>query len=98
MSIFKRKAKEPTLIDQLIDECMNEMLTMTSGSKDYTEALDNLKDLYKLRDLEKSRKKVSPDVLAGIFGNIFMGGMIIGHERAHAITTKAFSLLTKPKI
>lgn len=98
MKFLKKKDKTPSLYDQLIDDCMNEMLHLSSDSDAYSKMLDSLKDLHKLRDTEKSRIRVSPDAVAGIAGNLLGIGMIMSFEKANVITTKALGFVTKPKI
>lgn len=98
MKIFRTKVKEPSLMDQLIDDCQDHLLALTPGTEEYRVVLDNLKELHKLRDSQKSRKQVSPDAIAGIAGNLLGIGMIMGFEKTNVITTKALGMVTKPRI
>lgn len=94
--IFNRK-KELKPLDQLVEDHIQHMLALTAGTDEYSSALDELKELIKLRDLEKSRNRPSPDAILGVTGNLLTTGVIMGYERGHAITSKAFSFIGRNK-
>lgn len=85
-----------TTLDELIAFIQNEMSTMTPTHEDYIARLDQLERLYKLKAQDKP-ERVSRDTLAVIGGNLLGILIIVGHERMHAITSKAFSLINRPK-
>jgi hypothetical protein len=91
----KKKTIEPTPLDEAIDAIFAEMTKVTSGTKEYAAMADQLVKLMKLRNEIQNSKRLSPDTIATIAANLLGIVMIIGHERASIITTKAFGLLAK---
>lgn len=94
--MFTRKPVEKTGLEKAIDDVHRQMETVEADSKEYSEMADNLTKLYKLREHD-ARPRVSPDTLAIVAGNLLGVIMIVGHERAHIITSKAMTFVTKLK-
>ena len=93
MSIFKPPDEDPQL-DAAIAAVYAELAQSTYDSE---EKAKQLKLLSKLYSLKPEKKRVSPDTLAIVLGNIFIALAVIGHERSHVITTKLMSFVTKLK-
>jgi Zn-dependent oligopeptidase len=68
-----------------------------SRLKEYSNMIDNLEKLYKAKDSEKSRK-ISPDTIAIIVGNLLGIGLILGYEKANVITSKAVAFVLKGRV
>lgn len=94
--MFTKKTPEQTGIEKAIDLILEEMLTKSSTDDDYIKMTAQLEKLYKLKEMD-SPKRVSPDTLAVIAGNIAGILLIINYERAHVITSKALGFVMKAK-
>jgi len=89
--------KDKPTIDDLIMEVMQYMSTCHPNSEEYLRLLDQYDRLSKIKAQKKRRFNVSPDVMAGILGNIAVVLIIVGYEHAHVMTSKASAFLkTKP--
>lgn len=93
---------EHTELDVAITRVLAHMADAKCDSEEYAKLLDHLSKLYKMKDTEASLRKdavmsrrVSPDTLAIVAANLVGIVLIIGHERANVIATKALSLVTK---
>lgn len=94
--MFKRN-READPLDELITRVTEEMKTFGPDSEDYEKHLAYLERLNELRVNNKKQFRVDPNTLAGIVGNLFGIGMIIGYERANVMNSKATMFLGKNK-
>lgn len=92
--MFTLKTQQKTGVDLAIDEVLREMQGFTSDTEQYASMVDQLSKLYKLKE-DTSKKRVSPDTLAIVAGNLLGIVVIVGYERAEVVTSKALSLLLK---
>jgi len=81
-------------LEKAINELLNDMTSFTSDSKEYTIMVDQLTKLYSLKVLDRP-KRISPDTLAIVAGNLIGILVIVGHERANIVTSKALSFVLK---
>jgi hypothetical protein len=81
-------------LNETIERVLQELATEDSHTEKYAAMTDQLTKLYAIRNENRSRR-VSPDTLATIAANLFGIGIIIGHERTHIITSKAFGFIRK---
>lgn len=95
--MFNNKPRDKSGLEKAIDRLHEDMQTVEPYSEQYTQMTKNLSELYKLRDHDGRRWPVSPETLAVVAGNLIGIGMIVGHERAHVVTSKALSFITKLK-
>lgn len=95
--MFTRKPKEPTPLDEVIADLHQKLSVMHPITEEYSTIADQLVKLYKLRKETESLNRPSADTLALIGANLLGILIIIGHERAHVITTKALSFLARLK-
>jgi hypothetical protein len=89
--------KKTAPLDYLAQDIRNMHLDMgrhATDSDEYKLLLDRLVTLYSLKE-DNSRSKLSGDVKATIAANLVGIVMLMNHERAHVITTKALSFLPK---
>lgn len=86
--MFTKKVRQETALDKAIDEATR---YLDPNSDDYLQQIEAVERLTKLRD--GSSKWPSPDTLAIVAANILGIIMILEHERAHVITTRAFNLV-----
>lgn len=94
--MFTKKPAEQSPLEKTIDELIQEMAGVNGDSDEYSKMADNLVKLYKLRE-EDSKQRVSPDTIAIVVGNLVGIAMIVGHERANVVTSKALAFLGKMK-
>jgi hypothetical protein len=76
-----------------IDALYVKMSELSPDSNEYSAVVDQLQKLHSLKDNSKSY--VSPDTLAIVAGNLAGILLIVGHERAHVVTSKAVNFLLK---
>lgn len=93
--MFNLRPKEKSGLDEVIDEVLAEYRTMMADSEEAPKLLDQLEQLYKIRNQHKDR--VSKDTLAIVLGNLAGIAIIVGHERVHVITSKALSFILKSR-
>jgi hypothetical protein len=79
-----------------IDALHLEMYTMNRNSSEYADALDLLTRLYALKE-DNSKNRLSKDTLAVVVGNLAGILMIVGHEKAHVVTSKALGFVMKAR-
>lgn len=94
--MFTSKPTDKTELEKTIDTLHAQMAQFPPHSDEYTKITDNLSKLYKLREHD-ARKRVSPDTIALVAGNLAGIAMILGHERAHVVTSKALGFVLKLK-
>lgn len=92
----ENSAEHDALVATII-QLENDMMSMDGGSPEYAKSMSHLKDLRKmLSDEPKSFwSRIDPNTL--IIGGVNLAGifLIIMHERAHVITTKAIGFAGK---
>lgn len=94
--MFTAKPKtEPSELDKAITAAHAVLDATPSYSDQYAQTVDQLTKLYSIRETTKSTNRVSPDTLALVLGNLFGIVLIVGHERANVVTSKAISFVTK---
>lgn len=79
-----------------IDALLASMLDDDKGSKEYLTKVDQLVKLYSLKE-DTSKKRVSPDTLAIVLGNIAGIFVIVAAEKQSVITSKALSFILKAR-
>lgn len=92
--MFDRKPKEKSVLENAILDLHNQMDSVEADSQEYSKMADQLIKLYRLRDHD-GRKRVTPDTLVIAGTNLLGIAMIIHHERAAVIATKALGFVRK---
>lgn len=93
--MFDAKPNEDDKLQDAIDEVYSEMAGSQSDSDEYAKMVDQLSKLYKLR---RNPDRVSLDTLAIVLGNLLGIILIVGHERAHIVTSKAIGFVLKTRL
>jgi len=88
--MFKRNQIEVNL-DNEINNLLELMDKETKYTDDYKTMVDQLSKLYELR----KGNRISADTLATIAANLAGIIVLMNHERAHVIASKAFSFVKK---
>lgn len=81
-------------LEQAIDELLLAMTEITGDSEEYSKMADQLVKLYKLKEID-APKRISPDTLAIVLGNLAGIICIVGYERANIVTSKALGFVLK---
>lgn len=95
--MFTKKTPEPTLIDEAINVIIVEMRNKKATDPEYAVMVSQLERLYKLKEIDSPKKRVSPDTVALIAGNLAGILLILNYERAHVVTSKALGFVMKAK-
>ena len=91
-----KKTPEDFELNEAISRVYTDMEAYSPDSDEYSRLTTQLDRLYSLRK-SNDAKKVSADTKMIVAGNLATVAMIISFEKAHVLTSKAFSLLTKLK-
>ena len=89
--------KAETTLQELIDTAHTQLFSLSIGTPEYKEALDELDRLYKLKNLNKGFA-ISPDALIAVFGNLAGILLILNFERIGVVTTKALGFILKARV
>jgi uncharacterized membrane protein YkvA (DUF1232 family) len=82
-------------LDKEIENLLATMETMDRlRDAEYPKMVELLAKLYALRN-DNTPKRMSPDAKATIAANLAGIILILGHERAHIVTSKALSFVQK---
>lgn len=94
--MFTKKDKR-TNLEKEIDEVLFYMSGLSPESQEYSNIINNLEKLYKAKNEELNRK-IKPDTIAIIAGNLLGILLILGYEKTNIITTKALSFVLKGRV
>lgn len=96
MTIFKRKQKTPSLVEEAIADAHAQLATLTADSPEYAATVKQLQELYKIKDPNAHERTTLKDwipVIASV-GSIVL--IIAYEQRGHSFTSKAASFIRKP--
>jgi hypothetical protein len=89
-----KPSDEKSGLEKEIDVLLLSMRHIDKDSEQYAKMVDQLNVLYKLKEVDIP-KRVSPDTLAIVAGNLLGIILIVGHEKAHVVTSKALNFVLK---
>lgn len=92
----KKISQNDQSLNDAIAHLLSEMAGYDGHTDEYSAMADQLEKLYKIQALKKE-DRVKPDTLALIAGNLAGIVLIVGHERAHVVTSKALAFVSKLK-
>lgn len=93
--MFNSKAKrEKTGLEKAIDSVLAKMEDVEPTDPEYVKMVEQLAKLHKLKEDEKP-SSVSPDTIVVAGANILGVLIIVGHERAHVLTSRAKDFMLK---
>lgn len=87
---------KPDMLEEVTAAALKQLLDSDLGTEEYGRRLDQIVTLYALKKQDASNR-VSKDVIWTVVGNLAGIGMILSYEHARVITSKAFSLILKPR-
>ena len=86
-------------LNKAIDAANLKLATATPGTEEHRAILDEIERLHKLKAPAKEpRKRVSPDAVIGAAASLVGIVLVANAETVGAFTSKAFSIIPKPKI
>lgn len=88
--MFNPFSPEDQALDEAIAEVLTDLKSHTSETDEYAKSVEQLTKLYALRS-----KRVDPNTLLTIAGNLLIGLAVIKYEQTGVITTKVWSFLSK---
>jgi hypothetical protein len=91
------KRDKRTRLEKEIDSVIQTMSLYHPGSEEYGYIADNLDKLYKTKANEQVRR-VSPDTIAVVAGNLLGIVLILGYEKADIITSKALGFVLRGRV
>lgn len=92
--MFNLGPKPKTGIEKAISAVLLEMDSLKPDSAEYAKMVKQLVKLHALKENE-TPKRISPDTLAAVLGNLVIVVVIVTHERAHVITSKALQFVNR---
>lgn len=88
----------PSKYDAPIEKALASMETYDTDDAEFADALNFLERLTKLKEAEKPNvRKVSPDTLALVLGNLAGILVIVAYEQKHVMTSVAKGFILKVK-
>jgi hypothetical protein len=86
-----------TNLEKAIDSVLKSMEAVKTDSEEYSKMAKNLEMLYKAKS-QQSERRVSPDTIAVVAGNLLGIVLILGYERTEIIRTKALGFILKGRV
>ena len=81
-------------LETAIDDLLKQMSEMKGETEEYSLLADQLVKLYKLKEID-APKRISPDTLAIVIGNLAGIAFIVAYEKANIVTSKALGFVLK---
>lgn len=97
--ISLKRNDETEGLKKAIDDALLELAKTKPNTQEYSSILDKIERLHKLKvPAKEPRKRLSPDAVIG--GIVSLAGivMVVNAEHVGAVTSKAFSIVVKPKL
>lgn len=88
------RKKELSSLEQEIETLIDEMSYYPRNSDEYSQMANQLVKLYSLKETD-SKRRITPDTLAIVAGNLLGIILIVGHERMNVVTSKALNFILK---
>ena len=93
--------RTPKVVKLKLDDAMINLLdgmdTYGSDSQEYPELLSHLERVSNLRKSEDPKRRVSPDQMAFVIGNILTVLIIVAYEQKHVMTSKGLGFVLRQK-
>ncbi len=90
------KGDEPSIYDEPIKQILANMDEYGPDSPEYTTLMNHLEGLVRIR-AEHRPKRISPDTMAIVAGNLMGILIIVAYEQKHVMTSKAMGFILKTK-
>lgn len=90
--MFGKKPKKNPQLDPVVDRILADMEMYGPDSPEYAQLLEHLERAYNLRKTNDA-KKVSPDTVVLVAGQLGIALIMVAYEQKHVITSKALGLI-----
>jgi hypothetical protein len=91
----KFRRDETTIYDEPIARVLADMETYGPDAPEYPQLVERLAELSKIQS-ENRKKRISPDTLAIVLGNLAGILIIVAYEQKHVMNSKGLNFI-KPK-
>ena len=91
---IKKRPVTRSGLDDAIDRLLREMEDWSGNDEEYGTLVSRLSKLHEMR-MKENPDRISKDTLAIVAGNLAGIVLIVGHERAHVVTSKALNFVMK---
>lgn len=91
------KRDKRTGLEKEVDRVLCEMVNENPSAPRYATMAENLNTLCEAKSKEKARR-ISPDTLAVVAGNLLGIGIIISYEHFHPIASKALGFVLRGRV
>jgi hypothetical protein len=95
--LFNKKTETDLRLENEINALLAQMKTNTVGSDEYTAAMEALSKLMELKESKNLSRRISPDTLAIVVGNLIGVIVIVSYEKHNIVTSKALTFVQKLK-
>lgn len=86
-------------LEDAITKALLELQNHHPYTTEYIKTLEQIETLYKLKAPKPELSKpISLDTVLTVAGNLAGIVVVLGYERAHVLTSKAFGLIIKPRL
>ena len=93
----RNKVTKRNKLEEEIESVLDHISGLTPGTVEYAAAVSNLDALYKVRNL-KMENRIKPEVVLAIAGNLLGIVLIMNHEKANVLSTKALGFVMKGRV
>lgn len=93
--MFRKQTPEALAIQSQIDELTKQMSVLTGDDPAYAQMVKQLVKLHKIQSEARPSLSVSGDTVVLALTNLLGIAMIVGHERANIIGSKAITFVKK---
>jgi hypothetical protein len=94
-TLFTKKSETDLRFEAEINALLLRMRNSDPSTTEYTTSMKALSKLIKLRDSSKNSRKISPDTLAIVVGNLLGVLVIVSYEKHNIVTSKALTFVQK---
>lgn len=84
-------------LDNVMDTVLNEMEYVTPKSEEYPALLSHLERVVQLRQSQDWKKRISPDSVIMVAGNLLGILVIVAYEQKHVMTSKGLNFVLKSR-
>jgi hypothetical protein len=91
-----RLIRKQSILKESIDDVLIKMRTEDPSSEEYSQLLNKLERLIRLKD-DESSNRVSSDTMAIVVGNLLGILIIVSYERNHVMVSRGINFLLRTK-
>jgi hypothetical protein len=92
------EVKQESLVELELTRALTELSKHQVGTDGYAQTMKMVTELHKMKESEKSEPdRISKETMLVVGANLLGIVMVLYHERANVITSRAMTMLPKPK-